>query len=150
MSVYIASTTLATTMAICSPSLSVANSSSFTIDKLLEYSYNYNIPKKSIILNNSSSSNKDLTLKKYIDMYEFESNKIVSELNKALSDVKIDDTFIPNKTEKKVTLFVTSQKFRELCESGKYQEAYDLENKINGIFNSIKQEYENIGMVAFL
>ena len=151
MSIGIASATLATTLAFCNPSFTTSSSSSLHVNKALEYSYGYNVQKNNILLNknNNSSSNKELTLKKTIDIYELESNEIIFEINKALN-VNIDDIFIPNKTEKNVTLFVTCQEFRELCENEKYQEAYELENRISVEFNNIKGKYTNIGMVAFL
>lgn len=128
---------------LATPSFSsVNNSSNSKITNNYYLNTNYNLSKY-------TNSSENITVINTIDAFEIEANLLISKIEKDLN-LKIDDKFIPNKSENNITLFITCNEFREFCKQEKYQEAYELEMKIKLHLNDDLINLKKIGRIAFL
>lgn len=128
-----------------SPTALLSNSS---FNKNSENSY-YKYADYDKKLSTNNNSQKEIKITKSIDSYENEAKLIINEIKNRL-DITIDDKFIPNKSENKVTLFITCKEFRDLCNDEKYDEALDLEMKIMSSISEQLANLEKIERISFL
>lgn len=85
-----------------------------------------------------------------IDISKVEASYLISHIN-AHMNLGVKDYFIPNKDmENRITLFITCDKFKELCSQEKYKEAFQLEKDISLLINDKVTLMQRIERVAFL